>query len=315
MGQNCEIWGEYFDFGVKNILLSLHPKKNKAIMLKRIPEYLAKKNTNINLLVFVFIFSMVFVNIYTPFEFSTWFHTNSDSLNFLYSTCTILGGMGVLIISRIIMYFVNKKELISMLSYVLWLAAEILIIVMLYTCINKLLLHDVRDASIIFQRTLIFVPAILFLPYLVSYLFLGLRSKDAAINKLIEEGHANGQALQHTVDDTITFDDENGKPRLTIKSGSILYLGANDNYVNIYYMDNDKVGYTMLRNNLKTLEKQLNAYGIVRCHRSYMVNLHRVTIISREKDGMYTTLDSNAVSRIPISKSYSEEVMRLFSEM
>lgn len=284
-------------------------------MLKRIPEYLAKKNTNLNLLVFVFIFSMVFVNVYTPFEFSTWFHTNSDSLNFLYSTCTILGGMVILIVSRIIMYYVNKRELISILSYVLWLAAEILMIVMLYTLINKLALHDDRNASIIFQRALIFVPAILAIPYLVSYLFLGLRSKDAAINKLIEEGQHITSAAQHPVDETVNFTDENGKPRLTIKSGSILYLGANDNYVNIYYMDNDKVGYTMLRNNLKTLEKQLYAYGIVRCHRSYMVNLHRVTIISREKDGMYTTLDSNAVSRIPISKSYSEEVMKRFSEM
>lgn len=284
-------------------------------MLKRIPEYLAKKNTNLNLLVFVFIFSMVFVNVYTPFEFSTWFHTNSDSLNFLYSTCTILGGMVVLIVSRTIMYYVNKRELISILSYVLWLAAEILVIVMLYTLINKIALHDDRNASIIFQRALIFVPAILAIPYLVSYLFLGLRSKDAAINKLIEEGQHITSAAQHPVDETVNFNDENGKPRLTIKSGNILYLGANDNYVNIYYMDNDKVGYTMLRNNLKTLEKQLDAYGIVRCHRSYMVNLHRVTIISREKDGMYTTLDSNAVSRIPISKSYSEEVMRRFSEM
>ena len=284
-------------------------------MLKRIPEYLAKKSTNINLLVFVFIFSMVFVNVYTPFEYSTWFNSSSDTLNFLYSSCTILGGMVVLIVSRIIMYYVNKRELISMLSYVLWLAAEILIIVMLYTLVNKLLLHDQRDAYIIFRRALMFVPAILAIPYLVSYLYLGLRSKDATINKLIEEGHTTGQALQHSVDDTITFNDESGKPRLTIKSGGILYVGANDNYVNVYYLDNDKVGYTMLRNNLKTLEKQLDAYGIVRCHRSYMVNLHRVTIISREKDGMYVTLDSNAISRIPISKSYSEEVMKRFSEM
>jgi len=283
--------------------------------LKRIPEYLAKKGTNLNLLVFVFIFSMVFVNIYTPFEFSTWFNSSSDTLNFLYSSCTILGGMVVLIVSRIIMYFVNKRELISMLSYVLWLAAEILVIVMLYTLVNKLLLHDQRDAYIIFRRALTFVPAILAIPYLVSYLYLGLRSKDATINKLIEEGHTAGQTLQHSVDDTITFNDENGKPRLTIKGSGILYVGANDNYVNVYYLDNDKVGYTMLRNNLKTLENQLDAYGIVRCHRSYMVNLHRVTIISREKDGMYATLDSNAVSRIPISKSYSEEVMRRFSEM
>ncbi len=284
-------------------------------MMKKIPEYLAKKSTNINLLVFIFIFSMVFVNVYTPFEFSSWFNTSSDTLNFVYSSCTILGGMIVLVISRIIMYYVNKKELIPMLSYVLWLAAEVVVIVTLYTMVSKIFLHDQRDASVIFQRTLTFVPAILAIPYLVSYLYLGLRSKDAAINKLIEEGHPTGQNTTHTAEDTIVFNDENGKNRLTIKSGGLLYIGANDNYVNIYYMDNDKVGYTMLRNNLKNLEQQLLPYDIVRCHRSYMVNLRRVKIISREKEGMFITFDSNAISKIPLSKTYTEEVMKRFSEI
>ena len=288
-------------------------------MTKRIPEYLAKKSTNVNLLVFVFIFSMVFVNVYTPFQYSTWFKSNSDSLNFLYSTSTLLGGMVVLIISRIIMYYVNKKELLSILSYVLWLAAEILVIVMLYTLINKIVLHDGRDAFIIFQRTLLFVPAILAIPYLVSYLYIGLRSKDDAINKLIEEGYAGGggggAGASHVVDDIVVFNDENGKPRLTLKSESILYVGSNDNYVNVYYLDNDKVGYTILRNNLKALEPQLSRHDIIRCHRSYMINLHRVKIISRETDGMYVTFDNNAVSKIPISKTYAEEVINRFSNL
>lgn len=284
-------------------------------MTKRIPEYLAKKSTNVNLLVFVFIFSMVFVNVYTPFQFSTWFKSNSDSLNFLYSTSTLLGGMVVLIISRIIMYYVNKKELLSILSYVLWLAAEILVIVMLYTLVNKILLHDGRDAFIIFQRALLFVPAILAIPYLVSYLYIGLRSKDDAINKLMEEGYTGGAGASHTVDDTVVFNDENGKPRLTLKSESILYVGSNDNYVNVYYLDNDKVGYTILRNNLKTLEPQLSRYDIIRCHRSYMINLHKIKIINRETDGLYITFDNNAVSKIPISKTYAEEVIKRISAL
>ncbi len=284
-------------------------------MTKKIPEFLAKKSTNINLLVFVFIFSMFFVNVYTPFEFSTWFNSNSESLNFLYSTCTILGGMVVLIISRIIMYYVNKKELISLISYVLWLAAEIMVIVMLYTLITKVFLHDSRNPSIIFQRALIFVPAILTIPYLVSYLFLGLRSKDAAINQLIEQGKNEVKTPNVSLDDTLTFFDTNGKARISLKRNNLLYLGANDNYVNIYYLDNDTVGYTMLRNNLKSLEETITSNTIVRCHRSYMVNLQNVKMINYEKDGLYITFNTNAVSKIPISKSYAEEVMKRFSDL
>ena len=113
----------------------------------------------------------------------------------------------MLIISRIIMYYVNKKELLSLLSYVLWLAAEILVIVMLYTLINKIVLHDGRDAFVIFQRSLVFVPAILAIPYLVSYLFLGLRSKDAAINQLMEQGKTEVKTPITSLDDTLTFFD------------------------------------------------------------------------------------------------------------
>ncbi|MCR4736978.1 MAG: LytTR family transcriptional regulator DNA-binding domain-containing protein [Bacteroidales bacterium] len=284
-------------------------------MMKKIPEFLAKKSTNVNLLVFVFIFSMVFVNVYTPFQYSTWFKSNSDSLNFLYSTSTLLGGMVVLIISRIIMYYVNKKELLSLLSYVLWLAAEILVIVMLYTLINKIVLHDGRDAFVIFQRSLVFVPAILAIPYLVSYLFLGLRSKDAAINQLMEQGKTEVKTPITSLDDTLTFFDSNGKARISLKRNNLLYLGANDNYVNIYYLDNDTVGYTMLRNNLKSLEGTIASNTIVRCHRSYMVNLQNVKMINYEKDGLYITFNTNAVSKIPISKSYAEEVMKRFSDL
>ena len=284
-------------------------------MMKKIPEFLAKKSTNVNLLVFVFIFSMVFVNVYTPFQYSTWFKSNSDSLNFLYSTSTLLGGMVVLIISRIIMYYVNKKELLSLLSYVLWLAAEILVIVMLYTLINKIVLHDGRDAFVIFQRTLVFVPAILAIPYLVSYLFLGLRSKDAAINQLMEQGKTEVKTPITSLDDTLTFFDSNGKARISLKRNNLLYVGANDNYVNIYYLDNDTVGYTILRNNLKSLEGTIASNTIVRCHRSYMVNLQNVKMINYEKDGLYITFNTNAVSKIPISKSYAEEVMKRFSDL
>ncbi len=283
--------------------------------MKKIPEFLAKKSTNVNLLVFVFIFSMVFVNVYTPFQYSTWFKSNSDSLNFLYSTSTLLGGMVVLIISRIIMYYVNKKELLSLLSYVLWLAAEILVIVMLYTLINKIVLHDGRDAFVIFQRTLVFVPAILAIPYLVSYLFLGLRSKDAAINQLMEQGKTEVKTPITSLDDTLTFFDSNGKARISLKRNNLLYVGANDNYVNIYYLDNDTVGYTILRNNLKSLEGTIASNTIVRCHRSYMVNLQNVKMINYEKDGLYITFNTNAVSKIPISKSYAEEVMKRFSDL
>ena len=55
-------------------------------MNKRIPEYLAKKTTNVYLLMFVTFFSLFFVNVYTPFQDAGWFNDSQYQATSFYST-------------------------------------------------------------------------------------------------------------------------------------------------------------------------------------------------------------------------------------
>jgi DNA-binding LytR/AlgR family response regulator len=43
-----------------------------------------------------------------------------------------------------------------------------------------------------------------------------------------------------------------------------------------------------------------------------MVNLERVKVLRREKDGLYIELDSDLVSNILVSKSYSKKISEKF---
>lgn len=282
-------------------------------MNKRIPEYLAKKTTNVYLLMFVTFFSLFFINVYTPFKDAGWFNDNQYQETSFYSTCVIIGGVVVMIVSRIIMHFVNRKKLLSVLAYVLWLFAEIFIIAILYLFISKIVLHDTRPAQIIFQKTLIFIPTILAIPYLISYLFIGLKTKEIKIREL-QNHHSRESHVGRDADEVINFMDEKGKLRLSIKQSTILYLEADDNYVKIHYIDKGKSGTSMLRNKLKAMEEKLSQYGFARCHRSYMVNLQKVNIISRDKEGLYISFDESGSTRIPLSKTYADTVMKRFSE-
>lgn len=283
-------------------------------MNKKIPPYLAKGTTNVYLLMFVTFFSLFFVNVYTPFKDAGWFNDNEYQTTSFYSTCVIIGGVLVMIISRIIMHFVNKKKLLSILAYVLWLFAELFVIALLYLFISKIILHDPRPAQIIFQRTLIFIPTILVIPYLISYLFIALKTKEITIRELRKKAHQAGPVPDGIGDDTVNLTDEKGKLRLSIKRSSILFLESNDNYVNVNYMDNGKLERTMLRNNLKTLEGELTAIGFARCHRSYMVNLQKIKMISRDKEGLSISFDDASDARVPLSKTYADTVMQRFSE-
>jgi DNA-binding LytR/AlgR family response regulator len=110
----------------------------------------------------------------------------------------------------------------------------------------------------------------------------------------------------------IGFKDEKDVLRISINSKDLLYLESSDNYVTIYYQNNDKLKKFLLRNRIKNLEQELKESNVVRCHRSYMVNLERVKVLRREKDGLYIELDSDLVSNILVSKSYSKKISEKF---
>ncbi len=70
----------------------------------------------------------------------------------------------------------------------------------------------------------------------------------------------------------------------------------------------------MIRNSLKWIEENLTTdTPLVRCHRSYIVNLDRVKILKKEKNGIMLELDSENTPDIPVSKTYYQSFMEKFS--
>lgn len=69
---------------------------------------------------------------------------------------------------------------------------------------------------------------------------------------------------------------------------SIICIQSADNYIEIYYIENDMPEKKVIRNTLKDIEAQLASYKhIVRCHRTCLVNVHFVDKISRNSMGYY----------------------------
>lgn len=68
----------------------------------------------------------------------------------------------------------------------------------------------------------------------------------------------------------------------------------------------------MLRSTLKQLEEELKEYNIIRCHRSFMVNIDHIKLIEKQKDGLTIRLDHAKLTEVPVSKTYIQEVFKLF---
>jgi DNA-binding LytR/AlgR family response regulator len=102
----------------------------------------------------------------------------------------------------------------------------------------------------------------------------------------------------------VRFYDNGGTLRLTIDVNALYYLESEDNYINVHYKHNDKILSYLLRCKTSTIEKSLEGSGMVRCHRSYIVNTGKIRFMGEEHRMHFVTLDDESIKRIPVSKSY-----------
>lgn len=286
-------------------------------MNKLVPDYLLDFKTNLKILTFVGFFAILFIVIYTPFEYSVWFKSNAHShgLQFAYSLIVIAGTDSILLAARFLLHLVSKKFSINYVQYAFWLIGEILLVTIAYSLFNKLILQDSRPILDIFRRAILFIPTILFIPYLISYLYLSLKEKDVKLANLLTHNTINAETspdMPQNQNEIINFHDEKGDLKLSVRQDCIYFIESADNYVKIYYAKNGKIVRHVLRNTLKDTEATLRPYGFARCHRSYVVNLQKIQIIRKEHEGFFIDFANEELSEIPVSKTYVPEITQLF---
>ena len=275
---------------------------------KPIPSYLNEKQNIVRLILFTSLFALIFINIYSPFGSGTWFNVTRLQF-FTYSSLIILTGVLVVVISRVIMYQVSKRITIILWHYLLWIFAEVLLMALSYAAFEKFLLSDSRLFSDLVKISSRNTALVLLLPYSVSWLYFSWRDKKEQIERL-----ADGQTVPATTRNMIPFYDDKGILKFSVKKENLLYLEAAENYVNICYLNKDKVSKYLLRDTLKKIEETFSGNEIVRCHRSYMVNFEKVKVIRRDRDGLKLGFDNPLVMDIPVSKTYINPVMETFSK-
>ena len=275
---------------------------------KPIPPYLNEKQNIIRLILFTSLFALVFINAYSPFGADRWYNLTRLEF-FTYSSLTILLGVLVVVISRIMMYHVCKRHTINIWQYLLWIFAEVFSMALAYGLFEKLFLKDARMFTELIKNSSRNTALVLLLPYSVLWLYFSWRDKKEQIERLAD--------YPTSLDNTrnmIPFYDDKGILKFSIKKENLLYLESAENYVNICYLNKGKVSKYLLRDTLKKIEENFSGTEIVRCHRSYMVNFEKVKVIRKDKDGLKLEFDNPSVTDIPVSKTYVNTVMQTFSK-
>lgn len=272
-----------------------------------------EKDNVIRLVLFTAIFALLFINIFQPFGSRSWYPNISDFKYFFFSSLIILIGMLVVLISRLIMLTFVKKHTITYIQYGVWVLAEIISMSMFYALFTKFIPRESasRDFVEIFQKSTLHAALVLLLPYSILWLYFSLREKNSILLKLKEEDKTAEMPKRNL----ISFQDEKGEFKISIVRENLLYVDSADNYATIHYLNKSKLSHYLIRNSLKWMEENLTKEStLVRCHRSYIVNLDKVKVLRKTKDGIFLELDALNTPDIPVSKTYYERVMTKFSE-
>ena len=102
-----------------------------------------------------------------------------------------------------------------------------------------------------------------------------------------------------------------GELKLSAKPNMVYFIEAADNYIMVYYLNAGKLEKLMIRNSLKNIEWRFRDKGLVRCHRSFIVNIRLVKLFRRQEGEVMLDFGDEKIPSIPVSKGYGEGVMSM----
>jgi hypothetical protein len=122
-----------------------------------------------------------------------------------------------------------------------------------------------------------------------------------AVNKTVAKTEAVTDKKENP--SLITIEAENEKDNLTICAADFLAATSADNYVKVFYTENEKLRTAILRTTLKKLEDNTAALpDFFRCHRTAVVNMGAVQNVSGTAQGYRLHLVS-LPEAIPVSRN------------
>ena len=263
---------------------------------------LDKKADRFLLIMVVFVFSVIFLNVFQPFNIARWYSDSGFIQFFRLSSYGFVIAI-VFLFTQFPLRRIFKINEFKIKSYLLWLIIEIALINLVYIFLYG---NPIGNFSNDLVFSLKYTLMSIWLPYSFAILIVYYKNQRAEIESL--KSNANKPAEKRL----IIFKDENGKIKFSVLPKDLLLLESTDNYVSVFYILENKVQRKLLRNTLKNMEEMLKENSIIRCHRSFMVNPAKVEFM--QKKGKKLKLKLNHFDKpIPVSEKYSTPFLSFLS--
>ncbi len=109
---------------------------------------------------------------------------------------------------------------------------------------------------------------------------------------------------------SVRLESENGQ-RLSLQASDVRYIEAMQNYVSVWYLKDGMLKKEILRTTVVSMEASFSDTDIIRCHRSYLVNVDAIENVSGNAQGLRLKLRDVPDEEVPVSRSYINEIREL----
>jgi len=281
----------------------------------KLPRYLLGKYQLIATVTFTAFFAIVFLLVSIPFSHNAWFQLG-NSYFFLFTLIFAILSLLLVIFSKVLLYKTRNAFEITYFQYALWNIGEVVVIAMIYTFITIAVVKMPKEAfANIFGSALVYGTISLIIPYIIAGMYFAIIDKNNTIRLMNYSNVVSDEVIAPRDQERISLFDNSGVMKLSVSSANLFYIESDDNYIKVWYLDSKgALSKYMLRCRLKTVEDSFKNSNLVRCHRQYIVNMSKVKVLRKEKDGYELELDNNSIPPIAVTKTYADNVLKQFSK-
>ena len=290
--------------------------KLRKNLVTQVPECLTEPFSQARNVIVSTLFALVFLTAYTPFSDTSWFQLGTNS-RFVGTVAFVGIGTFFLACSRVLMtYSVRRRRHFAMWAYLLWLFLEIVVIAAFHTYLSYFLVKATTySLAYIFGKSLLITFIALAVPYTIIDLIIILQDTRRKLTLTKSDTVESDDEVLPAHTEIINLLDNNGNLKLSVKLDNLYYIKAEDNYIKVYYQRNGAIANYMLRCKMKTIEDNcVDSSSLMRCHRSYIVNIKKVSVLHNEADGFILDFEREGLESIPVSKTYSAKVLEAFNK-
>ena len=246
------------------------------------------------------IFLYVFLMLFLPFGVSNYDPNHEYTFNFLlelsiFIPVTIIGSLlNEFLIKSL---FGNRTSFAFFLGWTLWSLIFLgLLIFVVYNYLGNW--HDWYLASL--PGFLFNTATVLIFPTIALFFFYRHKTLREEYDAILTN---TGTGIDENL--MLNFTGEGSKDRFSVSVKDFIFAQAQDNYIEIYYVKNNVSSKFLIRSSLGKLHKSLSHEFLIRCHRSYVINLYNVHSIKGNRKDLKISM-SHTDTTIPVSHTYMD---------